>query len=1235
MYTSEGTSFDSFQSFFWKSFTILILVNTFLTQQMFGQFTDSFSDGEFLSNPSWSGSTAKFTVSGGELQLSAPAVSDHAYLFATSEAINDATWEFTIRMGFNPSSTNFARTYLTSDAADVTGSVNGYFVMIGNTTDEISLYRQDGITRTRIIDGTDGKLNLTAVNARIKVTRSAAGDWQLFSDVGVTGSYVSEGVVTDQTHQSSSFFALYCEYTSTRSDKFYFDNFSVSGTGFVDQTAPEITNVEVVSDHSILVSFSEEIASTSQLAANYSVDGMGNPISVTVTSQTQASLEFGVAFPNGVESALAVGNIEDLSGNKIQPVTKKFLYFQPGPVLFKDIVITEIYADFSPVIGLPEGEFVELFNRSTNPIDLGGWQITDGTSTGLLTSEILLPGEYLILTANANVSSFQVFGQTMGVTSFPTLNNGGDKLKLKNGSGEAIDSANYTLEWYHDENKETGGWSIELIDPDNFCLEDANWSASTDANGGTPGQVNTVDNDLIDSTGPMFLEATLRDSISIVLSFDERLNTSPPSSSSVLIEPSIAIESVDVENGASIVITTEENISPSRAYKISLTGIYDCAGNEIQPDHSSAYLNRDDMPPTIMSLDVLSDVSLRIIFSEEMDIALLEDETRFAVVETQANPVTAIVNDPRSVTITFDESFSNGTSYSLSMSGLKDVNGNSIDVTVPFMFFEAAPVFAKDIVINEIFPDPSPTIGLPEAEFVELYNRSPNPIRLTGWTISDGATIAILSNFIILPDSYLVLSNSAAVAGYESYGKTMGLAKPPSLNNDGDVLILRNELGLVVDSISYNKSWYGDVEFSEGGRTLERIDPDNLCAEESNWRVSEADEGGTPGRINSIYAEKPDLSPPSILRVVPENQTLIRLDFSEKLSAVTPERDAFSISEDMAVTDVAFVDGSLRSLHLSLSSPLRNRILYSINVFSITDCAGNILDNATLEFALPEDPVAGDLVINEVLFNPPPAGVDFIEIYNKSDKYIPFRKLQLATMYDSAVTNINVVTESDFLIFPGQYVAFTTDKSALANQYPLANPDNFFEVDDLPSMPDDQGAFAVIDHHNSILDGFAYSKSMHSIFIKDEEGVSLERISTDAETSNSDNWKSASSASGYGTPGYANSNSVTFPELSQHVLVSPRVFQPGMAGQGFALIHYNFPKGGWVANVKVFDPQGRVVKTITENELLGTQGFMRWDGDDDNGQKARIGYYMVLFEVFDERGNLDVFRKGVVIAGRF
>ena len=88
---------------------------------------------------------------------------------------------------------------MTSDQADLSGPLHGYFVMIGNTQDEISLYKQSGNTITKIIDGVDGRVNLSIVNVRLKVTRDAEGSWELFSDIGITGTYISEGIAQDLT----------------------------------------------------------------------------------------------------------------------------------------------------------------------------------------------------------------------------------------------------------------------------------------------------------------------------------------------------------------------------------------------------------------------------------------------------------------------------------------------------------------------------------------------------------------------------------------------------------------------------------------------------------------------------------------------------------------------------------------------------------------------------------------------------------------------------------------------------------------------------------------------------------------------------------------------------------------------------------------------------------------------------------------------------------------------------
>src|SRR5437868_1979736 len=135
-----------------KSFTITALLLMFFTQQAFGQLNDDFSDGEFTSNPMWSGNDVKFTVFSNQLKLQAPALASTAYLATASKSINDASWEFLVKLSFNPSSTNYARVYLVSDQADLSGNVNGYFVLIGDTPDEVSLYRQEGNIRTKIID---------------------------------------------------------------------------------------------------------------------------------------------------------------------------------------------------------------------------------------------------------------------------------------------------------------------------------------------------------------------------------------------------------------------------------------------------------------------------------------------------------------------------------------------------------------------------------------------------------------------------------------------------------------------------------------------------------------------------------------------------------------------------------------------------------------------------------------------------------------------------------------------------------------------------------------------------------------------------------------------------------------------------------------------------------------------------------------------------------------------------
>src|SRR5688572_6544796 len=136
----------------------------------------------------------------------------------------------------------------------------------------------------------------------------------------------------------------------------------------------------------------------------------------------------------------------------------KFLYFEPSPIQFKDVIITELCPDPSPQVGLPEAEFVEVLNRSENPIDLSGWTLSDETTSGKFAPIILLPGEYLILTAPTAVEKFSSFGKVLVVFPFPSINNSGDILIIKNSYGKVIDSLKFVTSWYREDEKADGGW---------------------------------------------------------------------------------------------------------------------------------------------------------------------------------------------------------------------------------------------------------------------------------------------------------------------------------------------------------------------------------------------------------------------------------------------------------------------------------------------------------------------------------------------------------------------------------------------------------------------------------------------------------------------------------------------------------------------------------------------------------------------------------------------------------
>ncbi|HCZ37408.1 MAG TPA: hypothetical protein DHV26_15930, partial [Cytophagales bacterium] len=154
----------------------------------------------------------------------------------------------------------------------------------------------------------------------------------------------------------------------------------------------------------------------------------------------------------------------------------------------------------------------------------------------------------------------------------------------------------------------------------------------------------------------------------------------------------------------------------------------------------------DTEPPVLQQVTVVSQNQLQLVFNEALEVTSAQAITHYLASNGLGNPASAILQpDEKTVLLTFAQNFQNGVTTQLTVSNVTDVSGNGIaESTTPFTFYFFAPVSAKDIILTEIFADPTPQIGLPDAEFVELYNRSAGPIDLAGWKFTDGSSTATL-----------------------------------------------------------------------------------------------------------------------------------------------------------------------------------------------------------------------------------------------------------------------------------------------------------------------------------------------------------------------------------------------------------------------------------------------------------------------------------------------------------
>ena len=1086
------------------------------------QIRDDFSDGDFHSNPPWTGDTSNFTIDTNfHLRSNGNPLTETIVLGTNSNKIRNTIWEFWINCEFPTSSGNHPKVYLVADTN--LPAPNGYYLKFGGepgNLDGIDLILEFNGNTQKIIEGQDGLFGKERNFARVLVERDFFGNWKLKVDTFPNGgTFLAQGEGFDSTITNSDFFLISFDHTSTRKDLLTFDDLLIKNGPM------KIISARQKQFDKILLSFSSPLSSANPPnLLNFSLDSFPNhplllnPIGV---EGNQVELIFGNTPDQGLHR-LWVRDIYDDEGNHLVLDSIEFFIYDKDPD-FRDLTINEVFFDPIPQIGLPLEEFFEIYNGSESIFHLADFKISFGNKETELPSETIFPGEHIIICKTDIADEYAYWGKTIGLEDFPTLLNSGGTLTLKTQSGFLVDKLSYSSSMFSKSHKREGGFSLEQIDPDKECSGSGNWDGSIAPEGGSPGLPNSILNHSSENTPNRLIGFHVIGGSFVELHFEKGINSTGLSTESIQIDQGISILEIGIADSSyldKLILSTFPALHPGQIYTLSSDSLLDCDG---------------------MSFKI------------------------------------------------FPTPFGRG----------------------------KKPSFGE-LIITEYLPIQGSEEGF-KTEFFELFNNSDSLIEFEGTVLSDWKSSTQLPARILFPGERILLAESEDPLFPDEVSLMTGLTLP-NINNAGDTIWLRSRDGETLQQIVFDPLFFQFEDIH--GKSLELIHPQASCSRQNQWKIS--NENGTPGRINSRYDASFSLPPlrPVFATLVDSVLNISLNQYIDSSRTSTGGNLLYGPSDkslDFEIFDQHLIKAEVGSLE------------GQIKVESFGTCFEERSGIVLSEVSMPVEPIPATLVINEIMFNPVPTGVDFLEVLNIGFSDILISELEISG-WDQEEEIIRIKPEIPFLV-PGQFLVLTEDTISLKNRFPFSPPGSFIQVPELPRMPDDEGNIS-IKYRTLNIDSLSYDEDWHFPLIEDPEGVSLERIYPRGKSNDADNWSSASYSSGFGTPGLPNSQLYYQGSSQEYVIIEPEIFSPNQDGyQDRVAISINGNKIPASVSITIFDHQGRLIKTLISNQNLGSENTFFWDGLNEENTVAGFGNYIVLITLIDRGGKIQKVKKIVGLGG--
>ena len=430
--------------------------------------------------------------------------------------------------------------------------------------------------------------------------------------------------------------------------------------------------------------------------------------------------------------------------------------------------------------------------------------------------------------------------------------------------------------------------------------------------------------------------------------------------------------------------------------------------------------------------------------------------------------------------------FPEGQPQILTIHGLLDASGNELSNPInQVLRTSSQDMKPHSMQFTEIMFDPNPSLGFPEAEWIEILNRSESFHAIADFVVLDGSSetqVALSPEFGW--DGILAPGERAIVAGcdFRINGDSVHQAKGipwPGLNNAGESLMLLGEDGSIADALHFTEEWM--QESNNGGVSLQITDW-NACNSRSNWGPSMHPLGSTPGMVS--YQEGPNLSsqhPLTLSEITPTSSSEGILAFNQPLDPLSE-----LIMIGIQAGNLNHLTGNDSTIAWKLHSlPATKKIVFYAH--GIEACVQSERSSSKwfIQLKTHRFPEFQDLLITEIAHQPmgaTEAWGSFVEVTN--------------------------VHPSDSLELGG----LTCNNSPLSGRIVLAPGARhcFPEI----NLPNTSGGVSIRAADGTLIDEVIYSNCWHRQRMNEDNGKSLVRLNLEKGAHGSFNWSSSMDSRG-------------------------------------------------------------------------------------------------------------------------